>query len=62
MKNLTCNQLLDKFSEIKIDSMTPELGKKRQQLIELKRSTPKGGLMLIEESEEILNLINNAKK
>jgi len=58
MKNLTCNQLLEKFGDIKINSMTPELSKIREQLIEFKRSHIKGGLMEIENSKTIVDIIN----
>ena len=44
----TINQLLDKFDTLKLDQMTPELGKIRQNLIDMKRQSPKGGLISIE--------------
>ena len=61
MKNLTTNQLLEKFDSIKLDAMSIELGVIRQNLIDLKRSGPKGGLITVENSELIINLINKEK-
>jgi len=58
-KDLTCNQLLDILSEVKIDSMTPELSRIRLELKEVKRSRAKGGLIKIASSKYILNLINS---
>jgi len=57
----TINQLLDKFDTLKLDQMTPELGKIRQNLIDMKRQSPKGGLISIENSKEIVGLINDAR-
>jgi hypothetical protein len=58
MKNLTCNQLLEKFDSIKLDSMTIELGEIRERIIDLKRSDPKGGLIKVENSNSIIILID----
>ena len=57
----TINQLLDKFDTLKLDQMTPELGKIRQNLIDMKSQSPKGGLISIENSKEIVGLINDAR-
>lgn len=59
MKNLTCNQLLEKFGEIKIDAMTPELNKVYLNLKGVKRYHARGGLIEITNTEEILELINS---
>ena len=59
MKNLTCNQLLEKFDTIKLDSMTIELGEIRERIIDLKRSDPKGGLIPVENSGAIIDLLNS---
>jgi len=42
--------------------MTPELSKIREQLKEFKRSNQKGGLIEIENSEYIVNLIDSGGK
>lgn len=57
----TINQLLDKFDSLKIDQMNSKLGTIRQNLIDMKRQSPKGGLITIENSKEIIALINDAR-
>ena len=55
----TINQILDAISEIKMDSMTLKLGEVRQTLIDYKKDTSKGGLYLVENTAEIMELIND---
>jgi len=61
MNKLTINQLLDKINELKLDDMNQHIGTIRQNLINMKREHPKGGLRRIENSEHILELIQSAK-
>ena len=58
----TINQILDAISEIKNDSMTLRLGEVRQTLIDYKKDTSKGGLYLVENTAEIMELINKANQ
>lgn len=58
---MTANQLIDKFDTMTIDEMTPELGKIRQKIIDIKRSGPKGGLTQIEGAASIVNIITLTK-
>ena len=62
MKLKTINQILDAISEIKNDSMTLKLGEVRQTLIDYKKDTSKGGLYLVENTAEIMELINKANQ
>jgi len=62
MKLKTINQILDAISEIKNDSMTLRLGEVRQTLIDYKKDTSKGGLYLVENTAEIMELINKANQ
>jgi len=59
-KWLTTNQLIDKFDSIPIDSMSPQLGRIRQNLINMKRSHPKGGLIKEPNTQMIMFLIEAA--
>lgn len=62
MKNLkTINQLLDKISDLTLDEMTIELGEIRQQLIDRKKSHPKGGLLKVGDTDDIMEMIAKAR-
>ena len=59
---MTINQLLDRFDQVTIDQMNPYLGKLRQNLINLKRNHPKGGLRKVENAKQIMSIIEDAMK
>ncbi len=62
MKSLmTINQLLDEINELKIDSITPAIGKIRQNLINHKKESAKGGLIKVDQTHSIMLLISHAK-
>ncbi len=56
----TINQLLDKMDRLPVDSMQP-LGTIRQNLIDTKRQHPKGGLIVPDNSQQIDDIINDAR-
>ena len=58
---LTTNQLIDKIEQLPIDSISPALGCIRQNLIDVKKGHPKGGLIVEPNTRMILFLINQAK-
>jgi hypothetical protein len=60
MERKTINQLLDAISEIRIDNMTERLGETRQNLIDYKKNKSKGGLILVENTAEIMEQIKQA--
>lgn len=57
---MTINQILDKFSEMTIDEMTPALATKREALIQLKRNR-QDGTIHIQNADEIIDMIQRAK-
>jgi hypothetical protein len=59
---LTINQILDKFDQVPIDAMSAPLGRIRQNLINDKRSHPKGGLIKEPNTQMILFLIEASIK
>jgi len=58
----TVNQLLDIINDMGIDQVTTEIGITRQRLIDIKRSHPKGGLIEVENTGEILKRIAQANE
>lgn len=63
MKNqMTVNQLLLKVESLAIDEMHPGLYATWQNLLELKMSHPKGGLIKVENTDLILARVQRAKQ
>ena len=62
MKPMTINQLLDVFDQMKQSQMTVRLAEARQFLKDQKGQNPKGGLIVVENTEEVMALIEEAKE